>query len=143
MRGNYDPDDLLGKAYDSRIARRLTAYLYPYKEQLVASAILITLVTVTDLALPWLFSRAIDEVRGDARLWVINTIGALFVVTVLVRFGAMWGQFYSASWLGNRLVFDLRNTMFRHLQRLSIGYIDKRGVGAVMTRIQNDVGVLQ
>ena len=143
MRGNYDPDDLLGKAYDSRIARRLTAYLYPYKGQLVASAILITLVTATDLALPWLFSRAIDEVRGDARLWVINTIGALFVVVVLVRFGAMWGQFYSASWLGNRLVFDLRNTMFRHLQRLSIGYIDKRGVGAVMTRIQNDVGVLQ
>ncbi len=143
MRGNYDPDDLLGKAYDSRIARRLTAYLYPYKGQLVASAILITLVTATDLALPWLFSRAIDEVRGEARLWVINTIGALFVVVVLVRFGAMWGQFYSASWLGNRLVFDLRNTMFRHLQRLSIGYIDKRGVGAVMTRIQNDVGVLQ
>jgi ATP-binding cassette, subfamily B, multidrug efflux pump len=144
MRGmHYDPDDLLGKAYDSRIARRLAAYLSPYEGQLVASAVLITLVTAADLALPWIFSRAVDEVRGPERLRMLNILGALFVVTVLVRFGAMWGQFYSASWLGNRLVFDLRNTMFRHLQTLSIGYIDKRGVGAVMTRIQNDVGVLQ
>jgi ATP-binding cassette, subfamily B, multidrug efflux pump len=143
MRGNYDPDDLLGKAYDSRIARRLSAYLLPYRGQLIASALLITLVTAADLAIPWVFSRAIDEVRGPERLWMLNVLGAVFVGVVLVRFLAMWGQFYSASWLGNRLVFDLRNTMFRHLQTLSIGYIDKRGVGAVMTRIQNDVGVLQ
>jgi len=144
MRGmNYDPDDLIGKAYDSRIARRLAAYLLPYRGQLVASAVLITLVTVADLAIPWVFSRAIDEVRGPERLWMLNVLGGVFVGVILLRFGAMWGQFYSASWLGNRLVFDLRNTMFRHLQSLSIGYIDKRGVGAVMTRIQNDVGVLQ
>ncbi|MBA2278216.1 MAG: ABC transporter ATP-binding protein [Chloroflexia bacterium] len=139
----YDPDDLLGKAYDPRIARRLSAYLLPYKGRLVGAGVLIALVTATDLALPWLFSLAVDEVRGDERLWVLNVLGAIFVVTVLLRFGAMWAQFYSASWLGNRVVFDLRNRMFRHLQSLSIGYIDKRGVGAVMTRIQNDVSVLQ
>ena len=51
-------------------------------------------------------------------------------------------QFYLISWLGNRVVFDLRNDMFRHLQTLSIGYVDRRGVGAIMTRIQNDVGVI-
>ncbi len=139
----YDPDDLLGKAYDPRIARRLSAYLLPYKGRLVGAGVLIAAVTATDLALPWLFSLAVDEVRGDERLWVLNVLGAIFVVTVLLRFGAMWAQFYSASWLGNRVVFDLRNRMFRHLQSLSIGYIDKRGVGAVMTRIQNDVSVLQ
>ena len=46
------------------------------------------------------------------------------------------------SWLGNRVVFDLRNRMFRHLQTLSVGYIDRRGVGSIMSRIQNDVGVI-
>ncbi len=55
---------------------------------------------------------------------------------------ASWGELYLVSWLGNRVVFDLRNRMFRHLQTLSVGFIDKRGVGSIMSRIQNDVGVI-
>jgi ATP-binding cassette, subfamily B, multidrug efflux pump len=85
----------------------------------------------------------IDEVRDEQRMSMVNLIGAAFVVTVIVRFFANWGQFYSTQWLGGRVVFDIRNRMFRHLQKLSIGYIDRRGVGAVMTRIQNDVAVIQ
>ncbi|MEJ7901174.1 MAG: ABC transporter ATP-binding protein, partial [Thermomicrobiales bacterium] len=96
-----------------------------------------------DLALPLLFSRAIDEVSGEGRMSAINVIGATFVVIIGLRFLAMWGQYFNAQWLGNRVVLDIRNRMFRHLQGLSIGYIDRRGVGAVMTRIQNDVAVIQ
>ncbi|MBA3414643.1 MAG: ABC transporter ATP-binding protein, partial [Chloroflexia bacterium] len=55
---------------------------------------------------------------------------------------ASWGELYLVSWLGNRVVFDLRNRMFRHLQTLSVGYVDRRGVGAIMSRIQNDVAVI-
>lgn len=136
-------EDTLGKAYDSRIVRRLLQFLAPYKPKAWLALGLVTLVTATELALPWLFSEAIDEVANEQRLWVINVIGATFMMVVIVRFFGQWFQFRTAQWLGNRVVFDMRNRMFRHLQSLSIGYIDQRGVGTVMTRIQNDVSVIQ
>ncbi|MDP9373743.1 MAG: ABC transporter ATP-binding protein/permease, partial [Chloroflexota bacterium] len=92
--------------------------------------------------LPVLFSEGVDEVRYNGRLSRLNLIGAAFLLTLAVRFLATWGESYLTAWLGNRVVFDLRNTMFRHLQTLSMSYIDKRGVGSIMTRIQNDVGVI-
>lgn len=136
-------DDLLGKAYDSRIARRLVEFLLPYRKTLLYTTLLVIVGTATDLLLPWLFSRAIDALGNGEGMRVINVIGAAYIVTVIVRFLSNWGQFYTTQWLGNRVVFDMRNRMFRHLQNLSISYIDKRGVGAVMTRIQNDVAVIQ
>lgn len=137
-----DPDDLLGKAYDARIARRLLSYLRPYKRRAWVTVGLITTVTVCELLLPKLFAMGIDEVSDQKRHWMLNLLGATFIVTLLVRFFASWGEYYVTSWLGYRIVFDLRNKMFRHLQTLSMSYIDRRGVGAVMTRIQNDVTVI-
>ena len=136
-------DDVLGKAYDPRIARRLVGFLRPYRSCVLATTGLVAVGTVADLLLPKLFSMVIDEVRSEQRMAVVNAIGIAFVITVIVRFFANWGQYYSTQWLGGRVVFDIRNRMFRHLQKLSIGYIDRRGVGAVMTRIQNDVAVIQ
>jgi ATP-binding cassette subfamily B multidrug efflux pump len=140
---HQDDNILLGKAYDSEIARRLTGFLKPYTRQVWLVTLFVILNTGADLALPILFSRAIDEVDNDQRLWVLNVIGISYIVIVVLRFFFSWAQFYYAQWLGNRVVLDIRNTMFRHLQGLSIGYIDRRGVGAVMTRIQNDVAVIQ
>jgi ABC-type multidrug transport system fused ATPase/permease subunit len=142
MMPNVDPDDLLGKAYDSRIVRRLAAYLLPYKGRAIAALGLIVVVTAADLLLPILFSRGVDEVAGAGRASAIDLLGIAFVAALAVRFLASWGEFYLISWLGNRVVFDLRNRMFRHLQTLEVGYIDRRGVGSVMTRIQNDVAVI-
>jgi ATP-binding cassette, subfamily B, multidrug efflux pump len=136
-------DDILGKAYDPRIARRLVGFLQPYRSRLLFTTFLVMVGTGADLLMPALFAMVIDEVRDEQRMSMVNLIGAAFVVTVIVRFFANWGQFYSTQWLGGRVVFDIRNRMFRHLQKLSIGYIDRRGVGAVMTRIQNDVAVIQ
>jgi len=140
---HQDDQLVLGKAYDSQIARRLVGFLLPYRSRLWLVTAFVVLVTAADLALPLLFSRAIDEVSGEARMSAINVIGVTFVAIIGLRFLAMWGQYFNAQWLGNRVVLDIRNRMFRHLQGLSIGYIDRRGVGAVMTRIQNDVAVIQ
>jgi ATP-binding cassette, subfamily B, multidrug efflux pump len=140
---NVDPDDLLGKAYDSRIVRRLLGFVHPYRRRAITAVALIALGTGCELMIPKLFSLGIDEVAHDKRKWMLNVLGVAFMVTLVIRFLAQWGQFYLTAWLGNRIVFDLRNTMFRHLQTLSIGYIDRRGVGRIMTRIQNDVSVIQ
>lgn len=139
---HVDPDDLLGKAYDSRIARRLGAYVLPYKSRALGIVVLMVIVAVSDLLLPKLFSLGIDEVTLYKRVGHLNMLGIAFLIALTVRFVTGWAEFYLTSWLGNRIVFDLRNTMFRHLQKLSMSYIDKRGVGAIMTRIQNDVGVI-
>lgn len=136
-------DDILGKAYDPQITRRLLGFLTPYRKRLIITTLLVLVGTAADLALPTLFSMAIDEVSNGQRMSVINLIGAAFALTVVVRFLSNWGQFYVTQWLGGRVVFDIRNVMFRHLQKLSMSYIDKRGVGTVMTRIQNDVAVIQ
>jgi ATP-binding cassette subfamily B multidrug efflux pump len=142
MNVSVDPDDLLGKAYDPRIARRLFAFVLPYRRRAVAAALLIVVVTASDLLLPKLFSMAVDEVTQARRLGTLNLLGTAFLVTLGVRFLASWGEFYQISWLGNRVVFDIRNQMFRHLQSLNVGYVDRRGVGSIMSRIQNDVGVI-
>ncbi len=139
---NVDPDDLLGKAYDQRIVRRLFGIALPYRHRAIGILILIVVVTASDLLLPKLFSVAIDEVTAKQRLSRLNLLGASFVVILLIRFLATWGEFYLISWLGNRVVFDLRNRMFRHLQTLSVGYIDRRGVGSILSRLQNDVSVI-
>jgi ATP-binding cassette subfamily B multidrug efflux pump len=139
---NVDPNDLLGKAYDSRIARRLGGFVVPYKRRAFAIVALMVVVAVSDLLLPKLFSLGIDEVTLHKRVGHLNVLGASFLVALAVRFIGGWGEFYLTAWLGNRIVYDLRDTMFRHLQKLSMSYIDRRGVGAIMTRIQNDVGVI-
>ncbi len=142
MNANVDPDDLLGKAYDPLIARRLFAFVLPYRQKAVAALLLILVATASDLALPKLFSLAVDEATLERRLSVLNLLGVVFLVTLGVRFLASWGEYYQISWLGNRIVFDIRNQMFRHLQTLNVGYVDRRGVGSIMSRIQNDVGVI-
>src|SRR5215212_584920 len=142
MMHNVDPDDLLGKAYDSRIARRLAAFVVPYRARAIGVVVLMFVVAASDLMLPKIFSLGVDEVALYRRLSHLNLLGLAFMIALVVRFASQWGEFYLTSWLGNRVVFDLRNTMFRHLQTLSMAYIDRRGVGAIMTRIQNDVGVI-
>jgi ATP-binding cassette subfamily B multidrug efflux pump len=139
---NVDPDDLLGKAYDSRIARRLMGFVAPYKSRAFGIVALMIVVAVSDLLLPKLFSLGVDEVTLYKRLGHLNVLGASFMIALTVRFVSGWAEFYLTAWLGNRIVYDLRDTMFRHLQKLSMSYIDRRGVGAIMTRIQNDVGVI-
>ncbi|MDI3341032.1 MAG: ABC transporter ATP-binding protein [Sphaerobacter sp.] len=148
MRG--EADDLLGKAYDSRVARRLLSRALPYRHRLLLATCCVLISAGADLALPYLFGLGLDVVNptaprtvaGRSGVAALNLLMVLFVLAIAVRFLAYYGQLYLTSWVGQRLVFDLRSRLFAHLQRLSIRYIDKRGVGSIMSRIQNDVSVI-
>lgn len=143
-------DDLLGKAYDSRVARRLLQRALPYRWQLALTTLLMLIAAGADLALPFLFGLGLDtvnpslnrEVAGRSGLDALNLLMIVFLVAITVRFAAYFGQLYLTSWVGQRIVFDLRSRLFSHLQRLSIRYIDQRGVGSIMSRVQNDVSVI-
>ena len=145
---NVNPDDLLGKAYDGRIVRRLLDFLLPYRRRLWFVAVAVIVSILTDLAIPLLIGEVANAVTVDdladldGQRGLVNLIGIAAVAVLVTRFFSNWAETYLTSWLGNRVVYDLRDTMFRHLQKLSVSYTDRRGVGAVMTRIQNDVSVI-
>ncbi len=145
-----DPDDILGKAYDSRIARRLARQALPYRKQLAFTAVLMISTAVADLALPYLFGLGIDVISpesgrtffGRTGMPALDILIPVLVASIVIRFFAYYGQTYFTSWIGQRVVLDMRSALFRHLQRLSIRYIDQRGVGSIMSRLQNDVSVI-
>jgi ATP-binding cassette subfamily B multidrug efflux pump len=145
-----DADDLTGKAYDSRVAGRLARRVLPYWRRLLLTVVLMLLAAAGDIALPYLFGLGLDVVNpasgrtflGLTGVPALDALMVVFVVAIGIRFGAYFGQLYLTSWIGQRVVFDLRSTLFRHMQRLGIRYIDRRGVGSVMSRLQNDVSVI-
>ena len=150
MSVGHNPDDLLGKAYDSRVASRLVGQVRPYGKRTMLTAALMVSTALADLAMPYLFGIAIDVVSGDNNrsffgatgVSAINWLLISFLAIASLRFIAYSRQLYYTSWLGQRIVFDMRDQMFRHIQRLGIRYIDRRGVGRIMSRLQNDVSVI-
>ncbi len=145
-----NPDDILGKAYDSRIARRLARQALPYRRQLILTAVLMIATAGADLALPYLFGLGLDVINagsgrtffGRTGMSALNILIPVLAVSIFIRFFSYYGQTYFTSWIGQRVVLDLRSSLFRHMQNLSIRYIDQRGVGSIMSRLQNDVSVI-
>ena len=149
-----DPDDLLGRAYDSRITRRLISQVGPYRRPAVIAVALILIVTFLELSIPFMFGLAVDIVTnaisgttgrtffGHTGATGLNLLGAAFLVVLVLRFLASYFEMFLMGKVGQRIVYDLRSSMFARIQRLGIRYIDRRGVGSIMSRIQNDVSVI-
>ena len=144
------PDEKLYGQIDTRILRRFGRLLLPYKWLTAATIMLMALTALGDLALPYLFGLAIDVVNpseervlfGQAGNDALNLLGGIFAAIVILRLFTYNRQLFYTSMIGQRLVFDLRSMMFKHIQRLGIRYVDTRGVGRVMSRLQNDVSVI-
>src|SRR4051794_1988224 len=138
-----DPDDLLGKAFDTNVARRLLRFLRPYRWQVLLAAVAVLIGTFCDLSLYWLFGRAIDKGVNHGSYRTLFTIVAVFLVSLVVSFLARWTLFFLMARVGNRVILDLRAALFRHMQVLGLKTFDRMGVGRMMSRIQNDVTVLE
>ena len=135
-------EDVLGKAYDARLMRRLLRYLRPYRGRVVFAILLLLLGAAVELVGPWLTKVAIDEAipQGDRPLLLLLTLG--FVGALVLAFLLEFAQTLLTTWLGQRIMFDLRREIFAHLQRLRLPYLDRNPVGRMMTRVTNDVEVL-
>jgi ABC-type multidrug transport system fused ATPase/permease subunit len=124
--------------------RRLTA-LYrlarPYKGRTAIAVIALLGATAVALAPPYLVGRAVDEVRHGST----DTLG--WLVVAFVGAGALgiafsYAQTYYTGWTGERMLADLRNVLFRHLQRLSLGFYERNRAGVIISRLTNDVEAL-
>ena len=151
-------EEVLGKAYDSRLMKRLLTYLRPYKWQVFIALGAIVLKAGADVLGPYLTKVAIDKyfVHSDAPgsgsmldRWLspepltgIAQIGGLYVLLLSFGFFLDFAQTYFMQWTGQKVMFDLRSQIFRHLQGMHLGFFDKNPVGRLVTRVTTDVDAL-
>ena len=149
-------EDVLGKAYDSRLMKRLLTYLRPYRLQVVIALIAIILKAGADVLGPYLTKVAIDKYLANRTeshslldrflssqpLVGIAQISAIYIGLLLVSFLFEFTQTYIMQWVGQKVMFDLRAQIFRHLQQLHVAFFDRNPVGRLVTRVTSDVDAL-
>jgi len=153
-------EEVLGKAYDGRLMRRLLTYLRPYKWHVVVALAAIILKSGLDVLGPFLTKIAIDKYLAqspnshsyshswigdrlsDAPLVGIAQIGGLYVGILIFTFTLEFIQTYLMQWTGQKVMFDLRSQIFRHLQHMHVAFFDKNPVGRLVTRVTTDVDAL-
>jgi ATP-binding cassette, subfamily B, multidrug efflux pump len=149
-------EEILGKAYDSRLMARLLKYLRPYGWQVAIALISIVLKAFADVLGPYLTKVAIDRYLAPAGgsssgfwNWLsprastgIAQIAGIYVGLLVFSFLLEFLQTYFMQWTGQKVMFDLRRQIFRHLQRLHVAFFDKNPVGRLVTRVTTDVDAL-
>jgi ATP-binding cassette subfamily B protein len=142
MTAPHDELELSGRPYDAALLRRLLGYLRPYG-WLTAGAVLM-LMTQSLLALvgPRLTEHALDVAVPKHDLGLLGLLAGLYLATLAGDFVVEYGGTLLTAYIGQRVMYDLRMQLFRHLQRLSIGYFDRHPVGRLMTRVTSDVETL-
>jgi ATP-binding cassette, subfamily B, multidrug efflux pump len=135
-------DDVVGKAYDSRLMRRLLGYLRPYKVQVAIALVSIIASAVLQLAPPYLTRLAIDKYIAHKDLSGLPIIAWQFLAVLVASFGLEYLQTWMMQLTGQRIMYDLRMEIYGHLQRLDLRFYDRNPVGRLMTRVTSDVDVL-
>jgi ATP-binding cassette, subfamily B, multidrug efflux pump len=135
-------DEILGKAYDARLMRRLLMYLRPYWRQVLLAFVAIIAGAAGQLAQPYLIKVAIDQHIATGRIEGLDTLALLFLAIVVAGFAFEYLQTWTLQLTGQRIMFDLRMAIYTHLQRLDVQYYDRTPVGRLMTRVTSDVDAL-
>ena len=135
-------DEILGKAYDAVLMRRLLVYLRPYWRQVLVAFLAILVGSGAALAQPYLFKVAIDRYITEGRFDGLGQLAVLYSAILAVAFAAEYFQTWTMQLTGQRIMFDLRMAIYGHLQRLDVRYYDRNPVGRLMTRVTSDVDVL-
>jgi ATP-binding cassette subfamily B multidrug efflux pump len=149
-------DEIVGKAYDGRLMRRLFGYLSPYKLQVGVSAVAIVLKAGSDVLGPYFVKVAVDTYfapTAGKHSWLssklssdpvrgVTEIALLYLATLVLIFGLEFVQTYMMQWTGQKIMFDLRSQIFRHIQRMHVAFFDRNPVGRLVTRVTSDVDAL-
>ena len=135
-------EDVIGKAYDSRLMRRLLTYLAPYRGQVALAIAAIVTNAVLQLAPPFLTRMVIDEAIPARDLSGLGVVAALYLGAIVLSFLLEFAQTWTMQVIGQKVMFDLRMAVFGHLQRLDLRFYDRNPVGRLMTRVTSDVDVL-
>ncbi len=122
---------------------RLLAYIKPYKKRLAAAVVCIIMAAGANLYLPWIIKDMIDDVLMSKDMLMLNLIAAGILVVMFTRGVFYYGQSYLVSYVGQRVIIDVRSMLFRKFQKMPLSYYDKQQTGTVMSYITNDVSAMQ
>ena len=150
-------DDSVGKVYDSHLVRRLARYLRPYWIQATISSVSVTFKSLSDVAGPYLVKVALDRyLTGNpstATNWLtrrlptdpyngVTVLAGIYIAALISSYLFEFIQTYLMQWTGQKIMFDLRRDIFRHMQRMHVGFFDQHAVGRLVTRITSDVDAI-
>ena len=139
---SFHEEEVLGKAYDAGLMRRLLTYLWPYWRQVAIALVAIIAGAGAALAQPYLIKTAIDRYIVAGRLAGLDRLAAVYFVVLAGAFVAEYIQTWTMQMTGQRIMFDLRMAIYGRLQQLDLTYYDRNPVGRLMTRVTSDVDVL-
>ena len=136
-------EEVLGKAYDFRLIRRLWHFIVPYKRLFLWSLLVLPLQQAFGLAQPYLMKVGIDRYIAGKDLWGLQNVMLLFFGALVGETLAAFAQYYLSMLVAQRCLADLRVAIFNHVQKLPTSYFDRNPVGRLVTRMTTDVDVLQ
>lgn len=135
-------EEVLGKAYDARLMARLVRYLRPYRLQVAGAVILLMLASLAAVIGPYLTMIALDEAIPSNDGGQLAFLAIIYLAVTVMVFVFQYVQALVTTWLGQRVMYDLRTQIFRKLQELDLRFYDRNPVGRLMTRITSDVETL-
>jgi len=139
----YGPEEeSLGKVYDSRLIKRLSKYLKPYRLHILLAIILLITASLAQLAGPYLTKIAIDNHIMNKDISGLFGIILLFMAALFCHFIMQYFQIYIMQWVGQKIMHDLRMKIYAHIQHLGLAFFDKNPVGRLVTRATSDVQAL-
>ena len=146
----FQEDEILGKAYDARIMRRLLTYVRPYLRLTIVALVFLILLSLVDLVGPALIGYGIDHYIAPTTQTLSETqrsiglleVSCVYLFVLIIGLVLRYLHVLLLSIIGQRIMFDMRSQMFDHLQRLSLSYFDHNPVGRLMTRLTNDIDAL-
>ncbi|MBI1416835.1 MAG: ATP-binding cassette domain-containing protein [Limimaricola sp.] len=138
-------EEMFGRVFDVKVVRRIWAFVRPYRLKLIISVVAVLVFTATQLAIPLIIRHAIDTGlgKGDQARAALNLSMVAFAIVIAINFVASWVQETVVGKTAENVLFDIRTAMFRHLQRVSLSFMDKTEVGRLMSRLQGDVNAMQ
>ena len=139
---SFHEEEVLGRAYDARLMRRLLAYLRPHAWYVVGALLALIGDAVIHLAPPYLVKIAIDRYIAQGDVAGLNNIAFAYLAVLIASFTLEYAQTYMMQMIGQRIMFDMRMQIYTHLQRLDLSFYDRNPVGRLMTRVTTDVDVI-
>ena len=136
-------EELYDKALDPKVARRLLAYIAPYKWKMAFSAFLMFVAVTSSVAGPYLVKVAIDDGLTAGSPLVLRNVVLLYLGLAVTRWGFIYWRVNIMAKVGQSVIYDLRRVLFEHLQQLSLSFYARYSVGRVITRVINDVETLR
>jgi ATP-binding cassette, subfamily B, multidrug efflux pump len=132
-------DEVLGKAYDSRLMKRLLTYIKPYRKYVFFAIFLNIIVAALGPLRPYLTEIAVDKYIAKSDYQGLLLIGILLFASLLLQAVIQYFLTYFTQLLGQKTIFDLREQLFTHTQRLALRFYDKTPIGRIVTRVTNDI----